>query len=188
MSNQAIDPAQPAIKIAVKIPAPALSPVVIGFVVCLSEFPLPVPAFGSLVLLPPVSDVTGPSIPPKDTKFARKTFVALISCSIPVVPSHWSVYHLIPQVWLLFPVQVFAAACAEACNLGVIWAAVSGTSIPVNTSHDETRPLNRISLKLHCPVGSQVISSRTLPCGKKVLNVFFKRPSTGVFHFSAPLV
>lgn len=93
-----------------------------------------------------------------------------------------------PHVLLLFPVQDFAAACAELASLGLICAAVSGTRSAVNASHDEVRPLKRISLKLHFLVGSQVVSSKMSPVGKKVFRVLPRRPSTGVFHFSSPFV
>lgn len=95
---------------------------------------------------------------------------------------------MIPHELLLFPVQDFAAACAELASLGLICAAVSGTKSAVNASHDEVRPLKRISLKLHFLIGSQVMSSKTSPFGKKDFRVFPSRPSTGVFHFSSPFV
>lgn len=95
---------------------------------------------------------------------------------------------MIPHELLLFPVQDFAAACAELASLGLICAAVSGTKSAVNASHDDVRPLKRISLKLHFLIGSQVMSSKTSPFGKKDFRVFPRRPSTGVFHFSSPFV
>jgi hypothetical protein len=113
---------------------------------------------------------------------ARNTFVALISSSIPSQPSYSDLYHLTPQVPLLWPVQDAAAAAPEVCSFAKTLSNVDGTSTAVNASHEEVSPLNRISLSLQVSEGSQLKSSMILPVRKNVSKVLFKSPLTAVCH------
>lgn len=54
-----IKPTQPAMNTTVRIPAPALSPVVMAFCLVVDEVVSFSPCVGLLVLFPPVVDVTG---------------------------------------------------------------------------------------------------------------------------------
>lgn len=77
----------PTTKRTVKIPAPALSFVVIVVLVVVVDVVSLFPAFGLLVLFPPVVEVTGATAL-KLTKFAVKISLALICSSIPIHPSY----------------------------------------------------------------------------------------------------
>lgn len=106
----------------VKIPAPARSPAVIGSVYVdgsgLAPL-LPDPADGFPLLVPPVELVTGGGT--LVIRFDWNTSMALICSPTPLLPSHFSSVHFKPQLVPLFPpVQVFAAARAEARSFGMM--------------------------------------------------------------------
>lgn len=105
--NTAI-PAIPPVKRTVKMPAPALSAVVMGRFAGVDFSLLCWPAFGSLVLFPPVEDVTGLvfCLLINGNIATLKTFVALICSSMPVFPSHSFPYQRTPHDWLPLPVHV----------------------------------------------------------------------------------
>lgn len=162
-------------------PAPTLSPTVIDLTLLL-ESVFFAPVLGSLVLLPPVVDVTGPEFA-KLIRLAIIASLALICSSMPDSPSHFPAYHWIPQMFPL-PEHDFAAAVADFWSLGMIVLYVEGTSKTVNDSHDEVTPLNKISLLLHCLLLSQVTSSKMPPfeLGKNLVSRTSSRPSTTVNH------
>lgn len=144
-------PTNPPTNIIVKIPAPALSPVVTGFVV----WPLPAssfsPALRLLLLFPPVVDVTGGpySVPLIHGSICTlKALLALICCSIPCSPSQVPVVHRTPHVLLLLPVQEFAAPWPVACSFERISSYSDGMRRAVWASQLATRPLKRTSLLL----------------------------------------
>lgn len=140
----------------VTIDAPTTSPVVTFVVV--EELPsLSLsPAVGSLVLFPPVVDVTGAPEVFSPIIFAAKILVTLICSSSPLQPSQVELCHTTPQLLLLCPVQVSAAATPEPWSLGIIVLYVDGTSRAVKANHMERSPLKMISLLLQTSVVSQV--------------------------------
>lgn len=119
ISIYATRPIQPPENRIVRIDAPALSPAVIaGSLPPLP--PLPEPALGSLLLLPPVSEVTGALSGMSITRSEVITSVAMTCSSTPFQPSHFFWYHRTLQVLFFMPLQDAAAASAEACSLGRI--------------------------------------------------------------------
>lgn len=148
----------------VKIPAPALSAVVIAFKVDNLVVESVVPALGSLLLFPPVRDVTGAYKLALGImiRFDQKIFNALICSSRPISPSQLLVYHFTPQVLLLSPVQDAAAAALDTCSFDAIVLYVDGTIRAVKAIHPAVRPLKRISLRLQISVVSHSNSVRML--------------------------
>ena len=117
-TNQIMNPTHAGTNNAVRIPAPALSAVVIARVLisCGAVWSF-VPLAGLLELFPPVDEVTG-VVFFVVIRFDEKRAVAIICSSRPLQPSQLRVYHRTPQVLLLFPEQDLAAASAEPCSLG----------------------------------------------------------------------
>lgn len=150
---------------AVRIPAPALSAVVIAFKVEGLSVESVDPALGSLVLFPPVRDVTGAYALALDImiRFDQKIFSALICSSSPISPSQLFVYHFTPQVLLLLPVQDAAAASLDVFSFGMIVLYVDGTIRAVKAIQPAVRPLKRISLRLQISVVSHSNSVRMFP-------------------------
>ena len=160
-TNHTDPPIQPAKKIPVKIPAPARSPVVIGFSGGGLSLPLPlplllpVPAFGSPLLVPPVVEVLGPACLAPLNKLAERTLRALVCCSSPELPSHLFPYHRCPQsLPSLPPEHVVAAACAELFSLAVIWFASSAEIEAVRASELARMPLKQAEFPSHPSLGS----------------------------------
>ena len=119
MIMYATRPIHPPENTMVRIEAPALSPAVIsGSLRPLS--PLPEPALGSPLLLPPVLEVTGALSGMSITRRDVITSVAMTCSSSPFQPSHFFWYHRTLQVLFFMPVQDAAAASAEPCSLGRI--------------------------------------------------------------------
>lgn len=170
------------------IPAPARSPVVIGFGLFGSSslwWSISVSvAFGldSIVL----GDCASKSIrllviPPR----------AAIWTSNPVGPTGSVEYHRSPQRFWSPPEHCFEIAAADPCSLGVISSLVEGTRIAVNANHIATYPLKQSWFRSHVRIGSQATSESTTPLpsfGKKVVNTEFRRPSTRLSHLSEPFV
>ena len=150
---------------AVSIPAPALSAVVIAFKVEVLSVESVVPAVGSLVLFPPVRDVTGAYELAFVVmiRFDQKIFNALICSSSPIWPSQLFVYHFTPHVLLLSPEQDAAAAALDVCSFGTIVLYVEGTIKAVKAIQPAVSPLKRTSLRLQISVVSHSNSVRMLP-------------------------
>lgn len=93
---------------------------VIGFSVSAGFVLSFIPALGSLVLFPPVVEVTGPEDMLYGIRLAQKTLVVLIDSSRPIHPSQLLIDHRTPQVLLPYPVQASAADWADVLRADMI--------------------------------------------------------------------
>lgn len=120
------------------------------------------------------------------TRLDVKMLVALISSSMPSVPSQLDLYQCCPQVVLLLPpLHCFAAPTADPCRRGRMSDDVYGASMLVRVRLSARRPLKVISLSLQTFAGSQSTSDMISPpnlAGKNVWKVLFNNPSKAVFH------
>lgn len=127
-------------KTAVRIPAPALSAVVIGANVSGPDVFL-VPEFGSLEPFPPVAVDTGFEESPRNFSItALMIWLPLMAFSIEFCSSY-PPYQWFPQRFSLFPVHEFAAPLAETWSLGRIFSLSSGMINAISESQDTVRPL-----------------------------------------------
>lgn len=142
---------------AVKIPAPALSAPVADLLFNPLVPKLPLPAFGSPLLVPPVELVTGgPTLP---ICVDMMTSRAAICCPTPLLPSQTApLDHFSPQARPLSPPEhCNAAAVAEVSRAFIIWPVVKGATFVVCAIQRE-----RYALKLNMSVSqlTGVLSSQ----------------------------
>lgn len=148
---------------AVTIPAPALSAVVIGAYLGRYSSGLSVfePALGSLLLSPPVVEVSGFAffLSTNLSRMALKTLLALICASIPGLPSK-PLYQRMPHTFWPLPVHDLAAPSADFWSLGKIWSSRSGINNATVASHCAVMPLNKMLFLLQFSLISHSQSER----------------------------